>query len=145
MSKIFATNKQLEILHVINKGNGIDGDGSLIPVDLDELLDRLSYKPTKQSLQFSIRALVDRKMIEKGERQIRRGRLRVVFLPTALGRAVIEDKSSGVELPAGALSELTAGAEGALPELGGSNPNSESSFLPDFGELDLNSEVVLDL
>lgn len=137
MSKLDATNKQLEILRIINVGNGLDGDGRLIPVDLDELLERLSYKPSKESLQFSIRALIARKMIEKGERQTRRGRLRAIILPTALGKAVIEDKSSGVELP--------AGAEGALSDLAGVNPNSESSLLPDLGELDLNSEMVLEL
>ena len=36
------TNKQLGILKIIASGNGCRADGNLIPVDLDQLLDRLS-------------------------------------------------------------------------------------------------------
>lgn len=74
----FMTEKQIEILRRLCRGNT---DGSFL--DLDELRERLSYTPTKQSLQFSIRALIRHDMIEKKEREIRRGRRRVVLAPTA--------------------------------------------------------------
>ncbi|UBM12770.1 hypothetical protein [Cupriavidus metallidurans] len=76
------TEKQHKILFEIAKGNGKDSDGNLIPVDLDELLQRLDYGPSKDSMHFSIRALVRRGLIVKGDLQHRRGRMRVVYLPS---------------------------------------------------------------
>ena len=66
------------------KGNE---DGTF--VDLDEVLDRVPYETTKQSIQFSIRALVKKELIEKQEREKRRGRSRVVLGPTELGYSVL--------------------------------------------------------
>ncbi len=76
--------KQIEVLKLIIRANP---DGSLI--DIDQLLERLSYKPTKQALQFTIRQLVGRKYIEKREPVVRRGSLRIVYTPTMSGMAVI--------------------------------------------------------
>lgn len=47
------TPKQVEILLLVFKKNT---DGTHL--DLDQLLNELSYKPTKQALQFSIRSLI---------------------------------------------------------------------------------------
>ena len=91
------TAKQIELLRVIAAGNGDAG-----PADLDEILDRVRYETSKQSLQFSIRALVERGIIEKKGIQKRRGRQRQVIGATKLGlelagvkqtapRAFIED------------------------------------------------------
>lgn len=77
------TEKQHKILGEIAKGNGRDADGNLIPIDLDQLLQRLDYAPSKDSMHFSIRALVRRGLVVKGELQERRGRLRVVYIPSA--------------------------------------------------------------
>lgn len=76
------TEKQHKILAIIARGNGKDENDKLIPVDLDQLLQRLDYKPSKDSMHFSIRALVRRGLITKGDLQERRGRMRVVFLPS---------------------------------------------------------------
>mgnify|MGYP000268186670 CR=1 FL=1 len=74
------SSKQTEILtHVIR----MNPDGSFI--DLDQLLERLSYKPTKDALQFSIRHLVGRGLIEKKATELRRGAQRRVFSPTVAG------------------------------------------------------------
>jgi len=67
-------------MSVIIKGNE---DGSF--VDMDELLERIAYKTTKQSVQFSLRALINRNMINKQEREKRRGRRRAVFSATRMG------------------------------------------------------------
>lgn len=72
--------KQISILKVISKRND---DGS--DVDMDQILDRLDYKTSKQSLQFSLRALVEHGMIEKSGMEKRRGRKRVLFGMTDLG------------------------------------------------------------
>lgn len=83
------TAKQIELLRVIAAGNG---DAS--PADLDEILDRVRYETSKQSLQFSIRALVDRGIIEKKGIQKRRGRQRQVIGATQLGMELAGAKPS---------------------------------------------------
>jgi DNA-binding MarR family transcriptional regulator len=75
------TQKQLELMRVVIEANA---DGS--PTDLDEILERVSYKPTKQSIQFTIRSLIAHGLIEKVGSENRRGRRRVLIRPTDLGR-----------------------------------------------------------
>ncbi|WKZ86330.1 MarR family transcriptional regulator [Ralstonia pickettii] len=74
------TVKQIELMRVIGAGNP---DGS--PADLDQVLERLNYETTKSSIQFSIRALIKHGLIEKGGREKRRGRQRVLLLITSAG------------------------------------------------------------
>jgi hypothetical protein len=85
MNPLHLTGKQLEIMKVVLAGNGTDGDANLIPVDLDELLERLGYQTTKASIQFSLRALIARGLMEKGEPENRRGRQRAIIKPTEKG------------------------------------------------------------
>lgn len=75
------TQKQQEVLTLLDAGNA---DGSKL--DLDQLLERLSYKPTKAAIQFTIRALIGHELIEKCGQEVRRDRMRVILGPTALGR-----------------------------------------------------------
>ncbi|ELD1608228.1 hypothetical protein HVX40_24330 (plasmid) [Escherichia coli] len=78
------TDKQKDIITTLNLGYE---RGYLL--DLDELLELLPYKTTKQSMQFSLRALVKKKLVEKGECRARDGlgyRRRTLAL-TAFGRA----------------------------------------------------------
>lgn len=77
------TIKQIELLGVIGKRND-DGEA----VDLDQILERLSYKPTKQSLQFSIRALIAHGLIQKDAPVKRRGRTRTLISLTKTGEAM---------------------------------------------------------
>lgn len=74
------TEKQIEQLRVICPGNP---DGS--DVDIDEVLERMSYQTSKQSFQFSLRALIKKGLVEKGVRESRRGRERQTLKPTPLG------------------------------------------------------------
>lgn len=79
------TTKQLSIMKVIVAGNT---DGSV--VDLDQILERLDYKTTKESLQFSLRALIAHGLIQKAGRENRRGRSRTLIKPTGMGRGLIQ-------------------------------------------------------
>jgi hypothetical protein len=82
------TTKQRQIMILICHGNGTDEEGKFSPIDIDELRERLVYEPSKQSLQFSIRALVTRKLITK-DYEKRRGARRAVYHPTKLGKQSI--------------------------------------------------------
>lgn len=75
------TGKQQEVLKVIAAGNP---DGS--PVDLDQVIERVSYKPTKAAIQFTIRGLRGHDLIEKVGTEVRRDRMRVLLAPSHLGR-----------------------------------------------------------
>ena len=73
------TAKQREIMGTIIAGNP---DGTFL--DIDQLLEALPYRTTKQSLQFSIRALVKHGMLTKAQGEYRRTRIRTVLVPTGL-------------------------------------------------------------
>lgn len=87
------TTKQMQILSVAIKGNE---DGSF--VDLDELLERLPYETTKQSLQFSIRALIAKKLLMKHPCETRRGRHRVILSATDLGYRLLNPRREQIDL-----------------------------------------------
>lgn len=80
----YTTKKQIEVLKIIIKANP---DGSL--VDLDQVLERVTYSPTKFAIQFTIRQLIKKGYIEKREPVVRRGSLRVIYNPTMQGLALI--------------------------------------------------------
>jgi DNA-binding PadR family transcriptional regulator len=77
------TNKQLQLINLLGKRNS---DGSAL--DLDQISDGLPYKPSKQSLQFSIRALIAHGLIQKDAPVHRRGRMRCVISLTRNGEQV---------------------------------------------------------
>lgn len=74
------TDKQRSVLDVIKKGNS-DGTN----VDIDQILERIEYTTTKESLQFSLRFLIKRGLIMKVGLQLRRGKNRVIY--QAMGKA----------------------------------------------------------
>ncbi|MEQ4626812.1 MULTISPECIES: hypothetical protein [Providencia] len=79
------TEKQKMIIRVIwighERGN---------PVDMDELLEMLPYKTTKQSMQFSIRALINKGIVVKSGLRTRKDDFyhRISYELTDLGTAV---------------------------------------------------------
>ncbi|HDR9086370.1 TPA: hypothetical protein QDB10_002261 [Burkholderia vietnamiensis] len=77
------TIKQIEIMKVVVAGNP---DG---PTDIDQILIRLPYATTKESLQFSLRALEKHGLIDRSATEHRRGRIRRLVAPSAMGRAVV--------------------------------------------------------
>ena len=78
------TVKQLALMRVLVEKNP---DGS--EQDLDQIVGKVSYKPTKQSLQFSIRALIKHGLIEKLPMESRRGRLRSIIHVTEKGNSIM--------------------------------------------------------
>lgn len=84
------TVKQIELLTIIREGNP---GGSL--VDLDQLIERASYGPSKQSIQFSVRALIAKGLMEKAGPENRRGRSRVLFRITPAGEQLVRPAFSG--------------------------------------------------
>lgn len=79
------TAKQIQLLGVIVIGNGSPG-GQFEPCDLDQIIERVDYKPTKEAIQFSIRNLIGKGLIEKVGTELRRDRRRVVIAPTENGK-----------------------------------------------------------
>ena len=75
------TQKQIDFIKVIVTGNK---DGSAI--DLDQIIERVEHHPSKQSIHFSIRAMVAKGLIEKGPLERRRGRHRTTIIPTLMGK-----------------------------------------------------------
>lgn len=78
------TTKQIELMIVISRGNGVG-----LPCDLDEIIERVRYETTKPSMQFSIRALIKRRLIIKRGIEDRRGRHRIVIEATVLGHSMV--------------------------------------------------------
>ena len=80
-------------------------------VDLDELIESLTPTPTKEAIQFVIRALIKKGFIEKLEPELRRKRKRICYKLTEEGlisldptrRKVLEQRK--VEVPSGVGSE----------------------------------------
>lgn len=86
------TGKQLEVLRVIaNKENGGRAQ------DIDRIISRLSYKTTKQSFQFVIRALIKRELIEKLDCKTARGKKRRFLKITSLGLNKLENEPKRAE------------------------------------------------
>lgn len=77
------TSKQLQLIALLAKGNP---DGSSL--DLDQISEGLPYHPSKQSLQFSIRALIAHGLIQKDPPVFRRERMRTVISLTRNGQYV---------------------------------------------------------
>lgn len=81
----------LEVLGIIVRGNE---DGSFC--DLDQVIERVSRPTSKQSMQFTIRSMVERDLIVKKNFERRRHRRRVVLAPTTTGYVEHQRFSPGV-------------------------------------------------
>ena len=74
------TAKQIAILNIVIKGN--NDDEKWTPCDLDQIIERLEYHPTKHAIHFSIRKLIARNLIFKSGMERRRERRHVLISPT---------------------------------------------------------------
>jgi len=79
---------QFEILQHVAAG-GDDG-----PLDFDQLLDLLSWMPSKASSQFTIRAVMKKGLLTKGDLTFRRGRRRVLYTLTPEGRLALDPRGA---------------------------------------------------
>lgn len=107
------TKKQYQQMRVIVDGVP-DYYGIHEAPDMDKLLEHLSYKTTKESMQFSIRALIKHGLIEK-KMEVRRGRKRVVFYPTEYGQSVM--KGQGQDVPQSYVESETSHSAEVFPDL----------------------------
>jgi hypothetical protein len=100
--------------------------------DFDQLLTRLSWTPTKESAQFTIRAVVGKGFIEKAPVETRRGRNRVCYRITVRGGLVLD--------PRGAVMKVEKDTESLLP--GSIEPELEMDLEME-PELEIESDEVL--
>ena len=90
MTNTKLTAYQVELLTLVKAGSPVHAGE---PLDFDELLEALSWKPTKAAAHFSIRALVKRDLLAKTNTLLlRRGRKRVGFQLTAKGMQVFDPR-----------------------------------------------------
>lgn len=82
------TKYQIELMVAV-QGGAPDGSGV---IDFDQLLEQLSWAPTKESCHFSLRALIRRNLLQKTEKLLRRGRLRVGFQLTSEGNLALDPR-----------------------------------------------------
>lgn len=105
------TRKQAALMKVIMAGN-IDVKGSRIGwCDYQQILDRLPYKTSRESLMCSIRILVNQGWIEREGKEIRDGRARQTIAPTAMAIRILTPSplskpASYVEVLDGGIVEL---------------------------------------
>lgn len=78
--------KQISIVEVVIAGNGKNEYGKFVPCDLDQIIERINYQVGKEAIQFSIRTLIRRGLIEKTGTENRRERRRVLISPTMAGK-----------------------------------------------------------
>ena len=77
--------------------------------DFDQLLGQLSWTPSKESAQFTIRAMIAKGFIEKAAIEPRRGRNRICYRVADGGKAVLD--------PRWTVAAAMLGAEEPLPFL----------------------------
>lgn len=90
--KTLLTTKQRQVVSLIIQGDkeeAITAGTKFMPIDLDRLLETLPYRTTKQSMQFTIRALIKNGLVFKGTYENRRKRQRVTFVATDLAKRII--------------------------------------------------------
>jgi hypothetical protein len=127
------TTKQIEIMKVVA------GAPAAEPVDLDQLLERLTYATTKESLQFSLRAIERHGLIDRSMAEHRRGRLRRLVAATELGRAVVGGTGRPAPGPGSFIGSKTEESqpvplvekEEVAPEISLDLPEPELLFLPE--------------
>lgn len=85
------TVKQINILNTLN----VDKDTA--PLDMSQLIEQLPYETTKQSMQFSIRALIGKGLVLKIGQESRRGKSRVVLGLTDFGKEVMSNSETKSE------------------------------------------------
>lgn len=120
---------QFELIRLVGEGTPEE------PVDFDQLLERLSWAPKKESAQFTIRSVITKGLMVKTDLRLRRGRRRVCYALTSQGRLVLDPRGAtapakGVEGSAGAEKGVEEKALEALPEI---LPGSLESLLGDLG------------
>lgn len=113
--RLHLTTKQSQIVAVVYQKNT---DGTLI--DLDQLLDRLPYETTKQSIHFSLRPLIERGFLKKAGHEKRRNRSRLLLDLGEVGAALCRTTVAKLHAEGSVTTDETPDAAVALEEVSGS-------------------------
>lgn len=90
------TRKQAALMKIIMSGN-IDVHGNWVCwCDYQQILDRLPYKTSRESLMCSIRILDNLGWIERDGKEIRDGRARQTVAPTAVAIRILKPAKPAV-------------------------------------------------
>lgn len=90
------TRKQSALMKVIMKGN-INVKGDWISwCDYQQILDRLPYKTSRESLMCSVRILRNQGWIERDGKETRDGRARQTIAPTAMAKRILDPAKPSV-------------------------------------------------
>lgn len=89
MSIYRLTDKQIQIITTIHAHQQDQEED----IDFDQLLEELPYRTSKESMQFSIRALIKKGMVSKGDYVTRRGRSRRTFAVTVFAKTMLGIKA----------------------------------------------------
>ncbi len=122
------TKNQTELLLAVRAG-GPDGD-----LDFDQLLDQLSWAPSKESAQFTIRALVAKGVLQKlPELQFRRSRKRICYRVTPEGLLALDPRAPLAAMPERSKPLVAEKPPEAVSE---GLPEAEDFFLPGLVEVE---------
>ena len=88
--------KQRHIIKAVVKGNRAESGEVISWLDIDQLLERIPYTTSKDSMQFSLRHLIKRGFIVNGTPEVRRDRKRRILMPTDKGVKEIEQPKEAV-------------------------------------------------
>lgn len=91
MPNTILTRKQIALMKVILAGN-TDVDGNFSHCDLDQIIQRVEYSPTKHAIHFSIRKLIAKGLIEKLGLELRRESRRVIIGATKTGKSIFSGR-----------------------------------------------------
>lgn len=87
MSIYRLTEKQIQIISTIHLHHQENGED----IDMNQLLEELPYRTSKQSMQFSLRALVKKGILVKRDGLVtRRSRARITYAITQFGRSLLK-------------------------------------------------------
>lgn len=87
---------QLEILQHLQRASAAE------PLDFDQLIGALSWTPSKESAQFSFRALTAKGLIAKSDTlYLRRGRKRICYVLTDAGICALDPRATPPAAPKG--------------------------------------------
>jgi hypothetical protein len=83
------TKYQLEVLGLISQINKKSGQFA----DLDQILNAVSWAPSKESFQFVVRAIITKGLAEKMPMEVRRNRSRVCYRLTRSGILTLDPRA----------------------------------------------------
>jgi DNA-binding PadR family transcriptional regulator len=71
--------KQIAVMQTLYAANSFADVSDNDKMDIDQLIDNVSYTVTKEAIQHTLRSLKKRGYIEKGNTVLRRGKKRIVW------------------------------------------------------------------